>query len=114
MKGLTEGDINGRVTKRINQTANLETNNNWKFSFEEGVFKSDVNEDALPNEESRAKNHDGFFDIKLIHTQWRYDFTFVTPSGISYTHILYINAICMVSGGNMSKIVAIKAGMDPA
>lgn len=86
MKVFTAGDIDGRVRKKINQTTNNETNNKWKFSFEEGVFKSDVNEDALPNEENKSENY-GFFDIKLIRTQWRYDFTFVSPSGIPYIEI---------------------------
>ena len=80
-------DIDERVRKRIDQTTNNETSNNWKFSFEEGVLKSDVNEDALPNEEDKAESH-GFFYIKLIRTRWRYDFAFVSPSGIYvvYSH----------------------------
>ena len=64
-------------------------NDNWDISFVEGVLKSDINEDALPKDENTAENH-GFFCIKLIHTQWRYDLTFVTPTGTSYTRIFYI------------------------
>ena len=84
---MTASDIDGRVRKKIDQTTNNETNNNWKFSFEEGVLKSDVIEDALPTEEDKAKIHE-FFHIKLIGTRWRYDFAFVSPSGIYvvYSH----------------------------
>ena len=86
---MTESDIDERVRKRIDQTINNETNNDWKFSFEEGVLKSDVIEDALPNEEDKDKSH-GFFYIKLIRTRWRYDFTFVSPSGI---YIVFSNIV---------------------
>ena len=84
---MTTSDVDERIRKRIDQTTNNETSNNWKFSFEEGVLKSDVNEDALPNEEDKAESH-GFFYIKLIRTRWRYDFAFVSPSGIYvvYSH----------------------------
>ena len=51
----------------------------WKVSFEEGVDRSSFNEDALLK--IGDENHD-FFDIKLVHTQWRYDFGFQTPLGI--------------------------------
>lgn len=81
MKVFTPDDIDGQLRKIIKRTTNNEENNYWKVSFEEGVVKSDVNEDVLPKERNKAENH-GFFDIKLIHTQWRYDFAFITPSGI--------------------------------
>ena len=48
----------------------------WKISFEEGVDQSSFDEDSLPK--TGDENHD-FFDIKLVHTQWRYDFGFQTP-----------------------------------
>ena len=47
----------------------------WKVSFEEGVHPSDIRNGAIPDE-----------DFKLVHTQWRYDFGFITPSGISISH----------------------------
>jgi hypothetical protein len=46
----------------------------WRVSFEEGI--EDINDDQLPK--SGDGNHD--LGLKLIHTQWRYDFGFTTPT----------------------------------
>ena len=50
----------------------------WKVSFEEGIDPTDINKSALPDGEGIH----GDLGLKLVHTQWRYDFAFVTPSGI--------------------------------
>ena len=76
---MTSHDINNRLEKIISpSTFNNKHKDCWKVSFEEGIDPSDVNKDSLPNEgETR-----GFYDLRLIHTQWRYDYGFGTPSGI--------------------------------
>ena len=91
---MTPDDIDRQLRKQSNQTTDNEMSDKWDITFEEGVLKSDINEDALPKDENTAENH-GFFCIKLIHTQWRYDLNFVTPTGTSYNSIFYINAIFM-------------------
>lgn len=74
-------DIDRRLVKLISKDTfkNKDKDAYWKVSFEEGVVSSDVNDDALPK--LGDVNHN-FFELQLDHTQWRYDFAFVTPSGI--------------------------------
>jgi hypothetical protein len=55
----------------------------WGVSFEEGVDPSV--EEALPEAEDDLQR---FPRLKLVHTQWRYDFGFGTPSCMS-NHIVY-------------------------
>jgi hypothetical protein len=52
----------------------------WKVSFEEGVNPLHLHDDELPKSGDKS---DRFFGLELLHTQWRYDFGFITPSGIS-------------------------------
>ncbi len=77
-------EIDQRLMKTISG-AMLKSENKdvyWKVSFEEGVDPSHLHDDELPK--SGDKNH-GFFGLELLHTQWRYDFGFLTPSAISQT-----------------------------
>ena len=62
------------ITRRLKIDNNR--NARWKDSFEEGVDPSDVNQSALPE----GSEPHGDLHLKLIRTQWRYDFTFATPS----------------------------------
>ena len=59
----------------------------WKVSFEEGVDPSV--EGVLPESEDDPHR---FPRLKLIHTQWRYDFGFGTPSCMS-NYIVYFKCI---------------------
>jgi hypothetical protein len=87
-KIMTPADISGRLihTTSSGTLKNKDTNAYWKVSFEEGVDPLD--DSALPN--FGDENHD-FLGLKLDHTQWRYDFGFITPSCM-FTHILYSKA----------------------
>ncbi|CAB4014490.1 Hypothetical predicted protein, partial [Paramuricea clavata] len=85
-KIMTPADISGRLihTTSSSTLKNKDTNAYWKVSFEEGVDPLD--DSALPN--FGDENHD-FLGLKLDHTQWRYDFDFITPSCM-FTHIYCI------------------------
>jgi hypothetical protein len=76
-------DINGRITKIVSR-ATIRNDAYWRISFEEGVDPLDVNDGALP--QFGDDNH-GFLGLKLVHTQWRYDFGFGTPSCMLFTPI---------------------------
>ena len=80
--------IEERIRKIINRTPlnNSEKNDYWKVSFEEGIHPSDVDEDKLPKAKKIVEDN-SFPNFRLVHTQWRYDYAFVTPSGISYANI---------------------------
>ena len=79
-KSMTSHDINNRLEKVVTSPSTFNTKHKdcWEVSFEEGVDPLDLNEDALPKEDKTEQ----FYDLKLIHTQWRYDYGFTTPSGI--------------------------------
>ena len=64
---------------------NQEKDDHWRVSFEEGIDPEDINDNKLPK--SKDGNH-GFLDLKLVHTQWRYDFGFTTPT------CMFILCIC--------------------
>ena len=76
---FTPVEINTRVKKVFSQATshNQETDGHWRVSFEEGINQTDINDGQLPK--SGEGNH-GFLDLKLVHTQWRYDFGFTTPT----------------------------------
>jgi hypothetical protein len=73
---FTPAEINRRIEKVVSHTTphKQELDGHWRVSFEEGI--EDINDDQLP------KSGDGKHDLglKLIHTQWRYDFGFTTPT----------------------------------
>lgn len=68
------------MQKGRRQSLGQNVNNNedrfWYVSFQEGVRIEDFDDEYFPN---KGKNDD--FNLKLLHTQWRFDFTFKTPSG---------------------------------
>ena len=83
---FTPTQINGRIKKMVSKTSgndkttpdNQQTDGYyWKVSFEEGIDPTDINDDQLPK--SGDENR-GFLNLKLVHTQWRYDFGFITPT----------------------------------
>ena len=84
---ITPEDIKERL---ITKTGNKEIKNKdayWKASFEAGIAPLDVNNDALISN-CEGENR-GDFGLKMIHSQWRYDFGFTTPSCMStYKDIL--------------------------
>ena len=56
---------------------NNEDDGHRRVSFEEGIDPNDINDGQL------SKSGDGnhrFFGLKLVHTQWRSDFGFTTPT----------------------------------
>ena len=73
-KTISRIDIEGRLTDNKNK------DDSWNVSFEAGVDPLDINDDALPRDGN--ENH-GFLGLKLVHTQWRYDFGFLTPKCMS-------------------------------
>ena len=75
-KTISPADIKERLINNKNK------DDSWKVSFEEGIDSKDVNDDALPH--FGNENHE-FPGLKLVHTQWRYDFGFLTPNSMS-TH----------------------------
>ena len=83
-------DIKKRISKICNRKTSKddEKNDYWKVSFEEGIDPPDVNEDKLPKEKKIVEGN-SFPNFQLVHTQWRYDYAFITPTGISYSNIAY-------------------------
>ena len=81
---ITPVDINRRIMEKVSQAASRRTEKDayWRVSFEEGVHPSDIDDDALPK---FGDTNRGFPHLRLVHTQWRYDFGFDTPSCMS-TH----------------------------
>ena len=82
MKTFTPVDFDRRLMKIVSNNKD-EHAAYWKISFEEGVDPSV--EDALPESEDDLHR---FPRLKLVHTQWRYDFGFGTPSCMS-NYIVY-------------------------
>ena len=82
--------IKKRIKKLIKQKPlnNEEKNGFWEVSFEEGIDPSDVDEDRLPKRKEIVGDN-SFPNFQLVHTQWRYDYGFITPSGISYSNVAY-------------------------
>ena len=79
---LTPEVINGRLLKIMNK-AELKGKNRdayWNVSFEEGVDQSQINEEALQENDDDSND----LSLKLDRTHWRYDFGFTTPSGIFF------------------------------
>ena len=82
--------IKERIQQLIKQKPlkNEEKNGFWEVSFEEGIDPSHVDEDRLPKKKEIVGDN-SFPNFQLVHTQWRYDFAFITPSGISYSNTLH-------------------------
>ena len=74
---ITPEDIKERLITIISNEEVKNKDACWKPSFEVGIAPSDVNYDALSSCDGQNR---GCFGLKLIHTQWRYDFGFTTPS----------------------------------
>ncbi len=73
-------DIDRRLMKTMSGAKSKNKDAYWKVSFEEGVNPLHLHDDELPKSGDKS---DRFFGLELLHTQWRYDFGFITPSGIS-------------------------------
>ena len=82
VKTFTPVDLDRRLMKIVSNSKN-ERAKYWGVAFEEGVDPSV--KDALPESEDDLHR---FPRLKLIHTQWRYDFGFGTPSCM-FNHIVY-------------------------
>ena len=65
--------------KLVSQTAphNQEIECGWRVSFVEGIDIEHINDGQLLK---CGGGDDGFFGLKLVHTRWRYDFGFITPT----------------------------------
>ncbi|XP_046847084.1 uncharacterized protein LOC124440703 isoform X1 [Xenia sp. Carnegie-2017] len=78
-QSLTASQVKKKLQIGRRQSLGQNVNNNedrcWHVSFQEGVRIEDFDDEYFPN---KGKNDD--FNLKLLHTQWRFDFTFKTPS----------------------------------
>ena len=75
----TTKEIKDRLPSMKTMAVSTGSEVKWRVSFEEGVDETEIDRSLFPNKD---EVNEDLFNLKWLCTQLRFDFAFITPSGI--------------------------------